>query len=75
MKVPAVLNRRKKKVRPEDVIREQLAKAYALHPGYLMPGAITSALEDAEFRIISEDDLDREIAAAHQAGVEEGAGW
>lgn len=76
MKVPAVLNRRKKqaqKIRPEDVIREQLAKAYALHPGHLMPTAIIAALSDAGFRIISDDDYDREIALAYQAGADSAA--
>lgn len=71
----AVRNRRKKKQGPptaEDVIGEKLATAYAIHPGHLMPGAITSALDDAGFRIISDEDFDREIALAHQAGVNEG---
>lgn len=67
--------RRPKKPTPQDVIREQLATAYAIHPGHLMPGAIISALSDASFRIISDEDFDREIAAAHQAGVEEGSAW
>jgi hypothetical protein len=74
----AVRNRRKnpaQKVRPEDVIRECLATAHAIHPGHLMPGAIISALSEAGFRIISDEDFDREIAAAHQAGVEEGSAW
>lgn len=78
MRFPA-LNRQKKHVpspiTPEDVIRECLATAHAIHPGHLMPGAIISALSEAGFRIISDEDFDREIAAAHQAGVEEGSAW
>lgn len=67
--------RGRKKLTPEDVIRESLATAYAIHPGHLMPGAVISALEAAGFTIIAQDDLDREIADAHQAGVNEGSGW
>lgn len=75
MKLAARRRSRKQltKPTPEDVIREKLNLAHAIHPGYLMPGAITGALEDAGFRIISDEDFDREIAAAHQAGVEEGS--
>lgn len=71
----AARTRRKKKQGPltaEDVIGEKLATAHAIHPGHLMPGAIIAALAHAGFRIISDDDYDREIALAHQAGVEEG---
>ena len=52
-----------------DVLRAELAKAYELHPAYLMPGSIVTALEEAGFTIISHDDLDREIALAYAAGA------
>jgi hypothetical protein len=77
MRIPLRSRRRKppEKLTPEDVIRGQLQTAHAIHPGHLMPGAVVSALTDAGFTIISEDDLDSEIALAHQAGVDEGQGW
>ena len=55
-----------------DVINEQLDLARALHPGYLMAGAVVVALEEAGYTIMSEDQLQAEIALAHQAGHEEG---
>lgn len=75
MRIGSVIGRKlgRKRPKPEDVIREQLATAYAIHPGHLMPGAVMKALSDAGFRVISEDDLQDEIALAHQAGYTEGA--
>lgn len=52
-----------------DVLREVLERAHGLHPAYLMPGAIISALEEAGFMIISHEDFDGEIALAYQAGA------
>lgn len=52
----------------DDVLRDQLAKAYDLHPGYLMPGSITAALEAEGFTIVSHEDFDREILEAYQMG-------
>lgn len=62
--------RKTQKPTAESVILSELRKAYDLHPVRVMPGAIVAALDDAGFTIISYDDLDNEIALAHQAGVE-----
>ncbi|AAN01953.1 hypothetical protein SEA_NIEBRUSAYLOR_19 [Mycobacterium phage NiebruSaylor] len=64
---------RRKTVEPKDVIQSELDKAYALHPAHLMAGSVVNALAEAGFRIISEDELSAEIAAAHEAGFEEGS--
>lgn len=72
---------RRKKQQPtseqriHEIIQDKLTTAYAIYPGHLMPGAIIAALAEDGFRIISDEDFDREIAAAHQAGVNEGSGW
>jgi len=41
-----------------------------MYPARMMPGTIISALNDAGFVIVSEADLDAEIALAFQAGEE-----
>ena len=60
---------RRKKVLPSAIIQDELDKAYAIHPAHLMSGSVISALADAGFRIISEDELADEVACAFQAGV------
>ena len=55
-----------------DVIQSQLQKAYALHPGHLMPGAVIAALGEAGYTILSNDELDNEVALAYEAGVDAG---
>ena len=61
---------KKKKLNAQDVLRSELKKAHDLHPAWAMPGAVIGALEDAGFTIISNDELDNEIALAFQAGVD-----
>lgn len=63
---------KKQKPTAEGVILSELKKAYDIHPVRVMPSAVVAALDEAGFTIISYDDLDNEIALAHQAGVENG---
>ena len=61
------------KARPktaQDVLREQLELAHDIAPGYVMPGSVVSALEEAGFSIMSHDDIQNEVADAFQAGVD-----
>lgn len=53
-----------------DVLRSELEKAHDIAPGYVLPGSVVSALEDAGFVIMSADDIENEISLAYQAGVD-----
>lgn len=68
--VPNRPKRLQRKLTAEDVILPVLERGHDLHPAYLMPGAVTYALREAGFVILSTDDLDNEIALAYQAGVD-----
>jgi hypothetical protein len=70
MKFPNCLKAPQKKMTAQDVLRAELKKAHDLHPAWAMPGAVITALTDAGFTIISNDELDTEIALAFQAGVD-----
>ena len=56
----------------ESVILTGLRQAHAMHPARMMPSAIISLLNAAGFVIMTESDLDSEIAFAFQAGEERG---
>lgn len=54
------------------MINDQLTLAHQLHPGHLMAGAVVNALAEAGYAVISDEQMQAEIALAHQAGYEEG---
>lgn len=56
-----------------DVLREVLELAHDIAPGWLMPSAVTTRLEEAGFVIVSIDDYENDKALAYQAGFERGA--
>ena len=63
------LGDRRRKPTAADVIRSELKKAYDLYPDYLFPASVTTALADAGFTIVSDDDMERELHLAYEAGV------
>ena len=70
MKIQLRTRRKAKEVTPESVILAGLQQAHAMYPARMMPGTIVSLLKDAGFTIISNTELDAEIALAFQAGEE-----
>ena len=70
MKIQLRPRRKAKDRTPESVILAGLQQAYNMYPAMAMPSTIISALRDAGFVIVSEADLDAEIALAFQAGEE-----
>lgn len=52
-----------------------MQKAYSIYPAHMMPSAIIRLLNEAGLVVISEADLDAEIALAFQAGQESGRDW
>jgi hypothetical protein len=70
--VKIALRRRRKTAEqtPESIILAGLRQAHVMYPTLMMPSAIISSLKDAGFTIISDADLDAEIALAFQAGEE-----
>ncbi len=70
MKIQLRPRRKAKDRTPESVILAGLQQAHNMYPARMMPSAIISALNDAGFVIVSEADLDAEIALAYQAGEE-----
>lgn len=70
MKIPLRARRKAAEKTPESVIHAGLQQAYAMYPARMMPSAIIRLLTDAGFVIVSEGDLDAEIALAFQAGEE-----
>jgi hypothetical protein len=67
-KLAAKFSRTPKKRDVNDVLREVLDRAHSIHPAYTLPGAVTSALEEAGYTIISHEEFDREMALTYQAG-------
>ena len=65
------LRRKAKMVTAEGVITAGLRQAYAMYPARMLPSTIIGALAAAGFVILSEADLDAEIALAFQAGQED----
>ena len=67
------LRKRRKAEAPtaEDVIAAGLRQAYNMYPARILPSTIIVALAAAGFMIMSEADLDAEIALAFQAGQED----
>ena len=55
----------------ESVIAAGLRTAYDMHPAHMLPSTIIVSLAAAGFMIMSEADLDAEIALAFQAGQED----
>lgn len=55
---------------PEGVILDGLQQAHAMYPTRMMPITIIRSLKDAGYVIVSEAELDAEIALAFQAGEE-----
>jgi hypothetical protein len=49
-----------------------MQKAYSIHPAHMMPSAIIRLFADSGFVIMSEDEIQAEIALAFQAGEERG---
>ena len=60
---------------PESVISAVMQKAYSIYPAHMMPSAIIRLFNEAGLVVISEADLDAEIAFAFQAGQESGRDW
>ena len=52
-----------------------MQKVYSIYPARMMPSAIIRLINEAGFVVISEPDLDAEIALAFQAGQESGRDW
>ena len=67
------LRKRRKAEAPtaEGVIAAGLRQAYNMYPTRILPSTIVGALAAAGFVILSEADLDAEIALAFQAGQED----
>lgn len=57
---------------PESVISAVMQRAYSIYPARMMPSAVIHSLADAGFVIMSEDEIQAEIALAFQAGQESG---
>lgn len=77
MRIPIRKDRRSPRKKPtaEDVLRSELKKWYDIFP-VEMPSILLSALADDGFTIMSADDLQNEIALAHQAGRDDvREGW
>ena len=69
----ALRNRRKAEApTAESVIAAGLRTAYNMHPTRMLPSTIIGALNAAGLVVMSEADLDAEIALAFQAGEERG---
>ena len=60
---------------PDSVISEVMQKAYSIYPARMMSSAVIRSLTDAGFVIMSEDEIQSEIALAFQAGQENGREW
>lgn len=75
MRIPLRTRRKAAPSTPESVIFEVMQKAYSIHPARMMPSAIIRLLADAGFVIMSEDEIQAEIALAFQAGQESGRDW
>jgi hypothetical protein len=52
-----------------------MQQAYSIYPARMMPSVIIRLLNEAGFVVISESELDAEIAFAFQAGQESGRDW
>lgn len=74
MRIPRWMWKKSPEVTAESVILGELQRARAMYPVMMMPSTIINSLNNAGFVIISEADLDAEIALAFQAGEEEGRG-
>lgn len=72
MKIRFRPSRKAREKTPENIILAGLQQAYNMHPARMMPGTIIRLLNDAGFVVVSEADLDAEIALAFQAGEESG---
>lgn len=72
MRIPLRTRKKTPELTPESIIRAGLQQAYKIHPARVMPSTIIGSLKAAGFVIMSEADLDSEIALAFQAGEEEG---
>lgn len=57
---------------PESAISAVMRVAYSLYPARMMPNVVIGLLADNGFVILSEDELQAEIAIAFQAGQENG---
>lgn len=67
-KIPLRARKKQTEQTPESAILAGLQRAYDI----MMPSAIIGSLRDAGFVIMSEDQLDAEVALAYQAGEESG---
>ena len=65
------LRRKAKMGTAEGVIAAGLRTAYNMYPTRMLPSTIIGALNAAGFVILSESELDAEIALAFQAGQED----
>lgn len=72
MRIPLRMRRKAAPSTPESVISAVMQRAYSIYPAHMMPSAIIRLLNEAGFVVISEADLDSEIAFAFQAGQESG---
>jgi len=70
MKIPLRTRKKPAERTAESVIGAWLRQVYNMYPARMMPSTIISALAAAGFVIMSEVDLDAEIALAFQAGEE-----
>jgi hypothetical protein len=75
MRIPLRTRRKAAPSTPESAISAVMQKVYSIYPARMMPSAIIRLLNEAGFVIISETDLDAEIALAFQAGQESGRDW
>ena len=72
MRIPLRTRRKAAPSTPESVISAVMQKAYSIYPAHMMPSAIIRLLADSGFVIMSEDEIQAEIALAFQAGEERG---
>jgi hypothetical protein len=72
VKIPLRPRKKPAERTPEGVILAGLRQAHAMYPTRMMPSAIISSLNAAGFLIVSEAELDAEVALAFQAGEESG---
>lgn len=72
MKIPLRTRRKVEAPTAEGVIAAGLRQAHAMYPTRMLPSTIVGALNAAGFVIVSEIDLDAEVALAFQAGEESG---
>lgn len=70
MRIPLRTRRKAAEPTPESVIFAAMQQAHSMYPARMMPSTIIRSLNDAGFVIMSEADLDAEIALAFQAGEE-----